>query len=222
MKSNSFDFCHAVFDSGVLIRLQRTMEYWQNKGLSYVPLPWIVPQSIMDCPKPPWIEAPDIATIVGPLVASGEQSFLWLSEQGRLPVNPRGYIGWSPCFRRENYDHFHHHYFIKAELFIPVMPKTAELVLEDVISGSEKWFATLANEAGLPIRRRVLSDQIDLELDNVELGSYGVRETPSGVPYVFGTALAEPRWTEALADYRDAYHPAEIYDLPPRPPPSVF
>lgn len=219
---DSFDYRHAVLDAQVLSRLQAALDYWQSLGLSYAALPWMVPQTIMDHPKPAWIVGPDPSTMEGPLVASGEQSFLWLSEQGFLAPSEKGYIGWSPCFRRESYDVFHHHYFIKAEVFIPVTDDHEDEVLEWVIDHTRKFLIHLSDDLTLPIERRQLPDQIDLELDNVELGSYGIRLCPNGQKYVFGTALAEPRWSRALASYRadqegKPLHPLAFGDGPANP-----
>lgn len=38
----------------------------------------------------------------------------------------------------------------------------------------------------------------DIEVDGVEIGSYGFRRMPDGVPYTYGTGVAEPRFSGCI------------------------
>ncbi len=213
-------YLHSRFDADALARLDSVMRTFVARGCVLVNLPWLAPDHIMQHTKPAWVNRSDPATMEGSLVASGEQSFLWLHERGDLPPNRgHGYIGFSACFRLEEYDAYHHHYFLKAELFAPATDEAhaaaiQHAMLRDVrqvwsglqVSNAPLEFAALSHVPShhriLPIRVRDLGDQMDLEINGVELGSYGIRHDCHGDLYVFGTALAEPRFGEAVREYR--------------------
>lgn len=202
------DARHAHFDTRVLDRLQWVMDWWTARGFQSVPLPWMVPDHCMAATRPPHTRFPEPATSEGSLAASGEQSLLWLDEQGLLPANSTGLIGWTPCFRNEAYDRWHHHYFLKAELFVPVNRSHAEGRLGALVAQVQTCWQMRARYEGLPERPlRVEStgtESVDIKLGQVELGSYGIRPRLGGRgSYLYGTALAEPRWTRAWTEARE-------------------
>lgn len=187
----------APLNSSVLARLDRALSFWQAKGFVFVNLPWLASDRFVKMTKPAFVTTEDPSTLHGGLVASGEQSFLEMWEEGALAAGQR-YIGWTPCFREEpTFDETHHFYFLKAELFCPVAEDN-QAALQQMLEGSKALFEKLA---GQPLATQVVpisEDQLDLELSDIEVGSYGVRELPSGGSYVYGTALAEPRFSTAL------------------------
>jgi hypothetical protein len=192
----------AVFDPSALGRLQWIMDWWQRQGLRWVNLPWWVPESCIAHTRPPNVCLPEPATHEGPLVASGEQAFLWLDAEDRLPSHEMGYIGWTPCFRHEPvYDATHHHGFLKAELFIPLGNRDPRAQLDFLMARVEGSWRDCAQAEGrpLPTLDRAVTGPLsqDWLLRGVELGSYGVRERMKGKGlYLYGTALAEPRWSQ--------------------------
>lgn len=187
---------HANLNEASVGRLHQALSYWREKGYEYRGLPWVVPQKYTDFTKPPMVTSIDPMTEQGTLVASGEQSFLQLWDQGLL-IGGRGYVGWTPCFRNEpQFDKLHHFYFIKAELFYP-MPVDAAKILNEQVQGALQLFSELlGGEEGLSTRT-ITVDQLDIEFQGLELGSYGIRQLPGGGEYVYGTALAEPRFSFA-------------------------
>lgn len=193
---------HAVFDARALGRVQATLDWWAARGCTVVALPWMAPERAMDATRPPHASATDLGTEEGALVASGEQAFLWLDAQGLLPEGP--VIGWTPCFRREAYDAWHHHYFLKAELFVPVVAPDAphEAFLHEIMARTQELWRDLRRQEGASVVDYRAQIQPDGSWDLVtpsglELGSYGIRTRLNGGAYVYGTALAEPRWTNA-------------------------
>jgi hypothetical protein len=195
----------ADFTADALARIARCLHYWDTQGYRFVSLPWLTPARYTDATKPAAIVGADVATAHGNLVASGEQSFLMLCEQGLLPAGDR-FIGWTPCFRQEPvFDSRHHFYFMKAELFLRVPNRAAgREALAVMVAGAEHWMQQEVRNSGVTSRlwREDLGpDQTDLLLGTLELGSYGVREF-AGQYYVYGTACAEPRLSEAISRCR--------------------
>lgn len=189
---------HANLNETSILRLHQAVSYWREKGYEYTGLPWIVPQKYTDFTKPPMVLSSDPTTEHGTLVASGEQSFLQLWDEGRLSAG-KGYLGWSPCFRNEPYfDDRHHFYFMKAELFYPV-PDNPRQVLNEQVNGALRFFSGLLGTSESLSTRQITADQIDIEFQGIELGSYGIRQLPDTGQYVYGTALAEPRFSLAKA-----------------------
>lgn len=187
-----------------LQRLAATLDFWtQRQGMRFVDLPWSVPACYLQATRPPG--APDAAldTHYGQFVCSGEQSFMALWDQGLLP-DAAGYIGWTPCIRNEPLDDLHQYGFMKAELFSPAISP------EDGLAGvmaftleQRRLFRELAQvDYGIDILpalglEQVASDQWDILLGGIEIGSYGIRTFKEQL-YVYGTALAEPRFSIAV------------------------
>lgn len=188
---------HALISAQSLARMSRVMERWvHGLGAVEVPLAWVVPEAYTEATRPAWA-ARQPSTPHGRLVASGEQTFLQLAEEGILPPGRR-FIGWTPCFREENFDATHHYTFIKAEVFAWVDESVS--VSDQLLCLIDGARRALQPETDLPIVPVPQSDgSWDLEIQGVEVGSYGMRRLPqSGRPYLYGTALAEPRFGFAL------------------------
>ena len=190
-------FVHPNIPARALARLARVMERWvEEQGALEVPLAWMAPLPFVDATCPPGAPAQPL-TDHGYLVASGEQTFLQLAEENRLP-EAKVYIGWTPCFRHETFDDHHHFAFLKAEAFAwldETRPDDLQL-----IEWVERARQVLQDETDADIRPVPLEDgSWDLELHGVEIGSYGIRAIPfSRRRYLYGTALAEPRFSFAL------------------------
>jgi hypothetical protein len=201
---------HPQFDANALGRLQRTLDYWkQQHAFQVVPLPWMAPESAMAHTRPLFGPGPGLepATDVGALVASAEQAFMWLQAQGLLAHEAQGYIGWTPCFRNEqHYDAYHHHYFLKAELFETAGDAPHQQLRRMVDRVKAAWQQLARQEGGPRHHREEVStgtDSLDLYVQGVELGSYGVRPRLAHEGhYLYGTALAEPRWSTVWSNFR--------------------
>ncbi len=183
------------------LRFSHALRYYAKRGFTYVDVPWATSRDMMmvTCPDEKFIVTSD----VGDLVGSAEQSLVAESLAGRLA--PGRYMAITPCFRNDDEDALHKRYFMKLELF--VTDATAHEDLMNLISDCATFFGKCVDEV-IPRRadksnRVVLKkygETFDLELEGVELGSYGVRSvvhTGRVLTWLFATGLAEPRFTRA-------------------------
>lgn len=214
------------FQDNAFQLMHNAIRWWQRKGFQYVDLPWIVPRQYSDATRPP--SARDISTSHGSFVASGEQSFLQLWDEGRLSTHRTdalgsqeqlaevqgtgqvpvpGYIGWTPCLRDEPVlDEHHQHGFMKAEWFVPLSSsQSPNLALAKLIERQIEMFEFVAGDSldqtGCLAVLPQANLQFDLVLCDIEIGSYGVR-TFKDKAYIYGTALALPRFSQAVATHR--------------------
>ncbi len=106
-----------------------------------------------------------------------------------------------PCFRPQDSEKpYHQGQFFKIELINILSPGTD-------ISNKWKVACNLVETAREVMKREVPSDRLimivrtnegfDLELNGLEIGSYGARSF-KGLTWEYGTGLAEPRFTQAL------------------------
>lgn len=162
-------------------------------------VPWFVSKRTIEITKPP--EARNFDTFAGCLVASGEQSLLDI--RGSLNHNQK-YVCATPCFRDEKeHDYLHLQHFFKVEL-MHVHPVDEIKALDDMIRAAV--FFHKAHVKHNPFASEIKVDtvatgaggmEIDIEINGIEVGSYGVREF-EGFRWVYGTGVAEPRFTQAL------------------------
>ena len=192
------------FSQNSLLLLHLALQWWQTQGLQYVDLPWMVPSRYADAHRPSFCR--DVPTLHGSFVGSGEQSFLMLREQGLLAGGAPGYIGWTPCLRDEAVlDETHQHGFMKAEWYVPLSRADVSSWrerLDEMLAAQEMMFRAVALYAEGPIGLRIDREetgaaQHDLVVGGLEIGSYGLRHF-EGQSYLYGTALALPRFTQAL------------------------
>lgn len=180
--------------------IDKSICYWQKQGYVFVDLPWVIEERYTRATCPPG--GKEVVTPYGNLVASGEQSFLKLYTEKSLPLAP-GYVGWTPCFRDEPFfDQLHQFYFLKAEVFVPLTDKAAgPQALDELVARQTELFRALCVEVSPPNaaieRQRINREQLDLCLGGIEIGSYGFRCFKE-LWYLYGTALALPRFTIAL------------------------
>ncbi len=183
--------------------LSRSISYYEKWGFKRIESPWTVTSQVGDITKPDNAKNFKLAERDKVLVASAEQSFLYLFLKGFLPAGQ--YQSVTPCFRDEPFDKWHTKYFIKNELI--KTDCTSKKDLSSVIEVARLFFD------GLGFRTKVVSNHdpkfnsevfdICTIIDNqeIELGSYGIRKC-SFLTWIFGTGLAEPRtstiWTHGL------------------------
>jgi len=168
-------------------RLDRSIKFYETFGFKRIESPWTVTKEISGITKPPGKIDWEINGKNKVLVASGEQSFLYLYLKGFLPEGKYQTI--TPCFRDEPFDKTHTKYFIKNELIITdnVTPQKLDLV----ISACKEFF-----EKELDTKVDIVKTDIgfDLEVKGIEIGSYGIRSCEY-LDWIYGTGLAEPRLT---------------------------
>jgi hypothetical protein len=171
-------------------RISAAIEWYRGLGYQYIDLPWMVPSEYVR-PTLPAGRLPKMVreglTDCGALLGSGEQAFYHKLKTSDFPPGNQ-FMTCTPCFRsEERYDPLLvRPQFLKVELF--VLPNTELTVLD------------MANHAHKFMRRwypgcliLTTSEGLDIMYNGVELGSYGDRRGE----YLYGTGLAEPRFTWA-------------------------
>lgn len=170
-------------------RIAKSISFYEERGFTRIESPWTVTEAISNITRPPDSTNWTISEKNKVLVASGEQSFLYLSLKGFL--SPGKYQTVTPCFRNDGFDQFHTKYFIKNELINT--QNTSKTELEKMVECAHAFFKNELNET---IDIHYLVDgSIDLECKGIELGSYGVREC-SFLKWIYGTGCAEPRMSQ--------------------------
>ena len=175
--------------------LADAVEFYERRGYRYVELPWAALESVCALTAPEGSIFPNVQGL-GTLIGSAEQSFLQAT-MGGLPEGR--YCALTPCFRvGEVEDNLHRKTFMKVELFSTLAPAEIVDIMRD---DAESYFnRALAQEGYQDIAGRLnwmdTEDGHDLNLGDIEVGSYGVR-TANDITWAYGTGLAEPRWSTA-------------------------
>lgn len=174
-------------------RLARCLAYYKGIGFSEVSVPWYVAPEISRITCPNEKRTMTIPTH-GVLVGSAEQSFLALDKAGILGKGC--FVAISPCFRNEDFTgRFHQKHFMKVEVYDNQTVTTNRM--EQLVDYARAFFKTEC-DPGMDLSRLNTDDGVDIILNGVEIGSYGVREM-DGLQWVYGTGLAEPRFSAAIA-----------------------
>lgn len=173
--------------------LAKAIAYYTSIGYEYIEVPWIVDEEtqLITCPSSDMI----YKTTGGGLVGSAEQSFIKLQLDGKLKPNSL-YCTVTPCFRLGdgNTSPLHQEYFIKLELFSNCYyTMYPDSVFEDIRHDAYRFF--------MKISRNYPIITGDIELNGIEIGSYGRRTLPSGDVVSYGTGLALPRFSQANDKY---------------------
>ena len=148
------------------------------------------------CPQEHWV----VDSTIGYLVGSAEQSFIHLDSIGELGNGK--FVACTPCFRNEDYiDELHQRSFMKVELYRNDTANPDDLAgfIDEVVCFYRTRLNRSNPEAFKKLVVRKFSDgTADLELGGIEIGSYGVRSY-GDTHWMYGTAIAEPRFSTALA-----------------------
>ena len=179
--------------------LADAIEYYKRMGYVEINMPWYVKDNIhnitFETNKSKWqLPSGDI------LLGSAEQGFI----NQMLNHNLLGkFQATTPCFREDSIDELHQEHFIKTELFINESEdfnKTLDKTLSDVFGFLIKYvdiarinFVDTSSETG--------TRSIDIEIDGIEVGSYGIREykyRDKSYTWVYGTGIALPRFSGVL------------------------
>lgn len=185
-------------------RLLEAVKYYETCGFKYIDVPWAVSEEAINITRPAWVTGDALQYVSGgqPLfpVASAEQSFLQLRMDD--PSAATGsYCALTPCFRIEAVlDELHQPYFMKVELIS--WDKTTKEDLSKMIAGArmlfekDMWIDCVPNNDPDPLG--VVAYDLVTAHTGIELGSYGIRETPKLGRWLYGTGIAEPRYSYAL------------------------
>ena len=176
--------------------LHESTVFYEANGFKRIEVPWTVTKEISAITKPAGKKDFELVHEDNKvLVASAEQSFLYLYAKGFLPAG--SYQGLSPCFRREPITGFHNKYFLKNELNRTDLTSVTDL--KSLIDTAFAFFKRYCPEEHLKVVPTG-KDSYDIEFHGIELGSYGIREC-SFVKWLFGTGIAEPRLSMALSQH---------------------
>lgn len=188
-------------------KISESVNYYESIGYTRIESPWLVSREVSDSTRPSHKD-PNDDYIVNhnnkALVASGEQSLLYLNLKKFLP--PGKYQTVTPCFRNESFDSLHSKYFVKNELMITDGLFTRNGVLL-MIEDAKKFLDTYIQKKDLIIKQTSdLSYDINCKVningnvEEIELGSYGIRSY-GHLTWIYGTGLAEPRLSRTLKMY---------------------
>lgn len=182
--------------------LQDSIEFYKKKNFVRIETPWTVTPAISNITKPAAAQSFNLENKNKILVASAEQSFLYLYCKGFLP--PGQFQSVTPCFRDEPFDSTHSKYFIKNELIKTDF--TSKNNLDDVIYNAYEFFLSICDKnnkdaAALKVvethDEKFNCKSWDILYNEIEIGSYGIRECKF-LKWIYGTGCAEPRLSLTL------------------------
>lgn len=169
--------------------IAKSIDYYTQCGYQRIETPWTVSAAIDDITKPVDRIHMQLKHNDKCLVASGEQSFLYLYCKDFLPKGKFQTV--TPCFRYEAFDGMHTKNFIKNELIITDDVSTANL--NKIVEDAKQFF-----EQYLPVVVVDTEEGFDIESENgYELGSYGIRKCEY-LTWIYGTGVAEPRLSRVI------------------------
>lgn len=172
--------------------IAHALKYYEFLGYRRIETPWLVSKEINNITAPKDVEQYYVykGGKEKTLVASGEQSFLYLINKGFLPKEGR-FVTCTPCFRNEDFDLTHSKYFLKVELI--VVGESVESYLNTVKLDCRRFFDNY-------VKCEEIQTDIgyDLIANGIEVGSYGIRSVPGLATWVYGTGLAEPRFSRVM------------------------
>jgi hypothetical protein len=175
--------------------IANSITYYESRGFKRVESPWTVTKAISDITKPIGCNEFTIKEKNKVLVASGEQSFLYLYNKGFLPKGKFQTV--TPCFRDDPFDSLHTKYFIKNELI--VTDDVTHDALQRVIKSALTFFSKHLTDGNLE-SVYMQDGSYDIVYKGVELGSYGIRKCDY-LTWIYGTGVAEPRLTRTMKKY---------------------
>lgn len=170
--------------------LDRSIQHYEKFGFTRIETPWLVTDYVDQITRPKNAIPYHIPNKSKNFVASGEQSFLYLYLKEYLPKGKFQTI--TPCLRNDPFDLTHTKYFMKNELIDT--ENVNEKNLRVMVNRALEFFRNEISQQVVPFETE---DGIDLVLDNIELGSYGIRHTDF-LSWIYGTGCAEPRTSRVI------------------------
>jgi hypothetical protein len=174
--------------------LDESILFYHNKGFNRIEVPWTVSEYIDNITKPKDRISFQLKHNNKCLVASGEQSFLYLYLKDFLPKGRFQAI--TPCYRYESFDYLHTKYFMKNELIITDVVNNVEL--DKIIIDALDFYKQFFSKNDLDTIKT--NDGFDITVQGIELGSYGIRECEF-LKWIYGTGCAEPRLSKLIENY---------------------
>jgi hypothetical protein len=171
--------------------LHDSITFYETKGFQRIEAPWTVSEYTNNITAPPNVVQFQLKHNNKCLVASGEQSFLYLYLKEFLPKGR--YMCITPCYRYESFDNLHTKYFMKNELIQTDIVTKEEL--DKIVLNSLEFFQQFFTTKILTIKKTDIG--YDIEVDGDELGSYGIRECEF-LKWIYATGCAEPRLSNLM------------------------
>jgi hypothetical protein len=185
------------------------IQTYKTYGYIEKAVPYIVDTSVNYLTCPDWakvVRHEVDGKTVGVYTGSAEQGFLQLLHDKQL--EPGRYVALTPCARCEVPSVDHMLIFLKVELIDTDLQGLSDLQrldrLDKMILEAMSCFSGILATCGSGCKlESVVADsdeiQFDILLNGIEIGSYGERKDSHGNYYLYGTGIAEPRFTYALS-----------------------
>lgn len=174
--------------------LDDSLIHYENKGFKRIEAPWTVSQYVDNITRPEDRVPFELKHNDKRLVASGEQSFLYLYLKEFLPLGQFQTI--TPCYRYESFDYLHTKYFMKNELIKTDVVNKVEL--DRMIVTALEFFYRFFPKTDLDTVKT--EEGYDITVNGIELGSYGIRGCEF-LEWIYGTGCAEPRTSKLIQLY---------------------
>ena len=174
-------------------RVAQAQLFYKALGYANVEAPWLVsPQAVIaTLPQGKKVFQSNFGCSVG----SAEQSFIQMMLDGEM--EPGRYQATGPCYRDEDkYDDLTRMTFLKTELiwYNPQVEGVEPLeAYEQVFNHALQCFFHISDCDKFSVVKT--EEGVDIYCNGVELGSYGIRKIGDQHIWVYGTGLAEPRFT---------------------------
>lgn len=202
--------------------LSRAIAHYKKLGYAPIETPWMVSKATVDITRPQeqYSNKDYFVNTRKALVASGEQSFLYMMLKGQLA--PGQYLTTTPCFRDDPIDFIHQKSFMKTELINT--SKVDKETLDKMVQDAFAFFSLFFRSESLSCREYLPNLKTSQNVDTInemnlvelgktdiqvkirgffyELGSYGMRKHKN-IGWVYGTGCAEPRLSTLLRFYKE-------------------
>jgi aspartyl-tRNA synthetase len=183
--------------------IMNAMNFYSGRGYAPVSVPYVIDVDVnaMTCPE--YCAAPrhqKVGPNAGVYSGSAEQGFLQLMKD--RAIGQGKYMAITPCVRDEWCDETHFLTFLKVELIHIIKEpsyKAAEAMMSDAYDFFMKSVGNTRSEVLELVNFDNLNYEHDILLNGFEIGSYGIRKGYNGETYVYGTGIAEPRFSYAYA-----------------------
>jgi hypothetical protein len=188
-----------MIDYGII---EKSILYYEKTGYTRIEAPWTVSEYVDNITKPKDRQSLQLKHNNKCLVASGEQSFLYLYLKNFIPKGVYQVV--TPCFRFESFDYLHSKYFIKNELINT--KEVSEKTLEHMIDSALHFYSSFLGDHVRDIKTEIGYDIVyscDKNDNVIELGSYGIRSCEF-LDWVYGTGCAEPRLSNTIQQHNNA------------------
>lgn len=170
------------------------VHYYEQHGYTYIETPWVTPVDTLMITCPARGNVFEV-TGMGGLVGSAEQGFLELALQDKIYPGMK-WISAGPCFRNEPVDETHQKTFFKVELFFYTRDQeSAARAAKDMLETAYGFMLLRSPDA----RPQIVDEGFgwDININGIEVGSYGYRYHEKIGFWAYGTGVAEPRFTQA-------------------------